>query len=209
VTGDGLDALFRCEALTALTDLHLTGAPLTAQLVRVFANNPCFAGLKTLCIGQSNFDDRMAEELAASPYLRNLRVIDLQNNILGAQGMSALARSPVLDTVTSLELHNSGDFSDAGAIALAGSEHAQNLRRLSVVSTGLGLEGLRAIANSPHLAQLRSLNVENTRFGDKGARALCDSPYFQKIRELRVNDCGISDQMKAALRKRFGSSVTL
>jgi uncharacterized protein (TIGR02996 family) len=208
VTGDGLNALVRCETLGELTDLFLDGMPLTSDHVRSLANNPCFAGLKILHIGLSNFDDRMAEELAASPHLRNLRRLDFQNNRLGARGMSALARSSVLGTVTNLELY-SGDFSDAGTIALADSEHARNLRRLSLVSTGLGLEGLRAVANSLHLAQLRSLNVESARFGDEGARALCDSPYLQKIKELRVNDCDIGDRLAAALRKRFGSAITV
>jgi hypothetical protein len=123
--------------------------------------------------------------------------------------MSALARSSVLDTVTDLELYNSGDFADAGTIALAGSEHARNLRQLSLVSTGFGLEGLRAVANSQHLAQLRSLNVKGTPFGDEGARVLCDSPYLQRIKELRVRDCGIGDQLASALRKRFGSALAL
>ena len=209
MTGDGLNALVRCETLGELTDLFLDGVPLTSDHVRSLANNPCFAGLRILHIGLSNFDDRMAEELAASPLLRNLRCIDLQNNRIGARGMAALARSSILDTVTDLELYNSGDFADAGAIALAGSERARNLRRLSLVSTGLGLEGLRAVANTPHLAHLRSLNVESARFGDEGGRALRDSPYLQRIKELRVNNCGIGDQMGAALRKRFGSAITL
>src|SRR5262249_40084532 len=146
VTADGLNVLVRCETLTELTDLFLDGVSLTSDHIRALANNPCFAGLRILHIGASNFDDRMAEELAASPHLRNLRCIDLQNNSVGARGISALARSSVLDTVTDLELFNSGDFADAGAIALAGSEHVRNLRRLSLVSTGLGFEGLRAVA---------------------------------------------------------------
>ncbi len=209
VTGEGLNALVRCEAFTELADLILEGMPLTPDHIRGLANNPCFTGLRNLRFGQSNFDDRMAEELAASPHLRNLRSLDLQNNRVGARGMSALARSSVLDTITSLELHNSGDIADAGIIALAGSEHVRELRRLSLVSTGLGLEGLRAVANSQHLAQLRSLNVESARFGDEGARVLCDSPYLQRIKGLRVNNCGIGDQMGAALRKRFGSALAL
>ncbi|VTR96235.1 Leucine-rich repeat-containing protein typical subtype OS=Herpetosiphon aurantiacus (strain ATCC 23779 / DSM 785) GN=Haur_4051 PE=4 SV=1: LRR_6: LRR_6: LRR_6 [Gemmata massiliana] len=209
VAGAGLNALVRCDALRALTDLYLDGVPLTPDHVCSLANNPCFAGLRRLHIGASNFDDQMAQELAASPYLRNLRFIDLQNNRVGTRGVSALARSPVLDTVIDLELHNNGGVADAGAAALAGSERVRELQNLGLAATGLGLKGLRAVANSPHLAQLRSLDFESAPFGDRGARALCGSPYLQKIKELTLYNCGISDRMAAALRARFGAAVAL
>jgi uncharacterized protein (TIGR02996 family) len=209
VTGNGLNALVGCESLTGLTDLFLSGVPLTPEHVRCLATNPCFASLRHLRFAMSRFDDPMAEELAASPHLRNLRSIDLQNNHVGVRGITALARSAVLDTVTSLELFNNNGIADAGIVALAGSEHVGKLRRLSLVSTGLGLEGLRAIANSRHLAQLRSLDVQSSRFGDAGARVLCDSPYLQRIKQLTVYNCDIGDQMATALQKRFGPAVAL
>jgi uncharacterized protein (TIGR02996 family) len=206
---NGLNALVRCEAFEELVDLFVSGVALNLDHIRTLANNSGFAGLRNLRFGLSQFDDRMAEELAASPYLRSLRSIDLQNNRVTALGMTALAGSPVLDTVTSLQLFNNRGIGDAGIVALAGSEHVRNLRGLSLVATGFGLEGMRAVANSQHLAQLRALSVEGELIGDAGARVLCDSPYLQRIRELRVNSCGISDGMKAALRKRFGRYVTL
>lgn len=209
VTADGLSTLIRCESFTDISDLILEGIPLTPEHIRSLANNPSFASLRGIHIGLSNFDDRMAEELAASPYVRNLRSIDLQNNRVGTRGIAALARSAVLDTVTSLGFYNNSGIADAGIIALAGSEHVRELRRLSLVSTGLGLEGLRAIAASPHLAKLRSLDVQSARFGDEGARALCDSPYLRRIKELTVYNCGIGAEMASALRKRFGSAVAL
>jgi uncharacterized protein (TIGR02996 family) len=205
----GMRALAQCEALSGLRELNLSGWALNPFRLRELARSRHFSGLRELDLSDTGFDDDMARELAASRHLRNLRMIDLQRNSLGAEGIAALANSPVLRTVTSLVLYNNESIGDDGTAALAASQNLGELRDLCLVSCGLGLRGVRELAASPNLPNLRSLDIQGTRFGKKGAKALLESPYLSRIRSLSLHDCGIRKSMTEALRERFGEALMI
>lgn len=207
ITDAGMHAFSRCKALTGLRKLNLSWWPLNRAKIRAIANSPHLGNLQVLDLGICGIDDDMATELARSPYLRSLRYLDLQNNRIGARGIAALARSPTLATVTNLVLYNNPEMGDAGTAALANSEHVGELRRLSLTTTGIGLDGLRAVAASSRLGQLRELDVQSSPFGDEGGRVLCESPYLNRINCLAVHDCGLGEDTTAALRARFGAAL--
>jgi uncharacterized protein (TIGR02996 family) len=209
ITDAGMRAFAGCAALAGLRELDLSCWPLTRSRIRPVARSPHFARVQNLDLSSCEIDDEIAEELARSPHLRNLRFLDLQNNHIGTAGFAALARSPVMAAVTNLILHNNRGIGDAGVAALAASEHAAELRHLSLVAVGLGIDGLRAVANSPQLGQLRYLGLESAPFGDEGARVLCDSPYLNRLTRLTLYNCGVGKQMTAALQKRFGPALKI
>ncbi len=209
ISDAGMHAFARCEALAGLRELDLSSWPLTPNLVRAVARSPHLAGLTVLKLGSCGIDDEMAAELARSPYLRNLRFLDLQSNQIGADGLTALARSPVLATITCLGIFNNPEIGDAGVLALADSDYVGELRGLGLIWTGLGLAGLRAVATSARFRQLRTLDVQNNHLGDEGGRVLCETPHLARLILLTVFDCGFSEDMKAALRARFGAALRI
>jgi uncharacterized protein (TIGR02996 family) len=209
ITDAGMRAFADCESLANLRELDLSSWPLTRGRVRAVAQSPHFARVQNLNLSSCAIGDEIAEELARSPHLRNLRFIDLQNNHIGTVGFTALARSPVMATVTYLGLYNNRGIGDAGVAALAASEHAAELRSLSLVRVGLGIDGLRAVAASRWLGQLRYLGLESSPLGNEGARILCESPYLNRLTRLTLYNCGIGEGMTAALRKRFGTALKI
>jgi uncharacterized protein (TIGR02996 family) len=146
-----------------------------------------------------------AEALAASPYLRRLRRLDLSQQLsqsaIGDRGLEALVGAGKLDAVRRLALEDNNIGPD-GARALAG---LHRLRRLNLRGNfRIGPEGMRALANSANLAGLRRLNVGITGLGDRGARALARSAHLRGLTELTAYANQIGD---AGARALAGSPV--
>ena len=74
-----------------------------------------------------------------------------------------------------------------GARALAASPYLARLTSLELKSNRIGAEGARALAESPHLAHLTSLHLEDNNIGTEGARALAASPYLARLTSLNLS----------------------
>jgi hypothetical protein len=61
---------------------------------------------------------------------------------------------------------------DAGASALAGSDHLGRLEGLLLLHTGLTAEGAATLAESVHLSRLQTLDIQGNRIGKAGKDAL-------------------------------------
>ena len=68
---------------------------------------------------------------------------------------------------------------DEGAKALANSPHLQNLTSLDLSDNDIGVEGAIALTNSPHLQNLTNLNLKRNQIGDEGATAIVNSPHLK------------------------------
>jgi uncharacterized protein (TIGR02996 family) len=85
------------------------------------------------------------------------------------------------------------------------------LRRLRTLTLcgGFFNRGLITVARSPHVTNLETLYLggiphETT---DEGGEALLRSPYLKKLRRLYAAGCAFSDDLRAALRRRFPEAV--
>jgi hypothetical protein len=96
--------------------------------------------------------DLGAVALAEAPNLAGLTYLDVRCWI-GPEGVRALAASPYLRHLKSLDLHVSG-MGDEGADALARSPILAEVENLRLVLDELSDEGARALAASPYLARL-------------------------------------------------------
>ena len=88
--------------------------------------------------------ERGVRALAASPYLRQLK--SLQLCWIGDEGAKALAGSPVLATVEDLGLSCNG-LTDEGALALVASPYLERLKKggLSIGNNDLTADGMQAV----------------------------------------------------------------
>jgi uncharacterized protein (TIGR02996 family) len=146
--------------------------------------------------------------LAASPYLDQLRELNLDKNYIESEGAEALAQSRHLRLLEVLDL-SLNNIGDVGLEALATSLFLVHLRKLYLVLGGIGDTGTLALATSPHMSALTDLLLDGNEISDTGALALVQSPHLKQITHLRLEGNPISDEARAALRQRFGQAVRL
>src|SRR5262249_41883391 len=103
-------------------------------------NSPYLARLSTLDPG-CDIGDEGARAVAASPFWRGLKSLDLNACAIGPEGVRALAASEVLDSVERLYLAVN-PLGAGGARALAESPHLGSLTALDVSSCGLAASDL-------------------------------------------------------------------
>lgn len=185
-------------------------------------------GLESLFLWECNLSDEAARSLAARAPWRDLRVLNLNRNRIGAEGVSALAQAPWAASLEELCLY-SIDFAHQmgaeGALALAASEQLGNLRRLEVGQSGMGRRGLEALVDSPTLTGLRDLDAHRAglapgdlvaleraewpmmwrlllwgnRMGVEDAEALARCPSLVRLAVLNLNQCQLGPEGVRAL----------
>jgi len=118
-------ALGRSPYLTHLRELRIHDV-IEALGAAALAQAPNLAGLTYLDLCYAEGPDA-ARALAASPYLRQLKRLELYACDIGDEGAKALAHSPVLATLEDLDL-TYNDLTDEGARALAASPYLARLK---------------------------------------------------------------------------------
>jgi uncharacterized protein (TIGR02996 family) len=142
-------------------------------------------------------------ELAESPLLARLVSVDLTYMCtcglcaIGAE-LRALFKSEHAANLRCLSV--SRDRVDAGvARALARSPVLANLTDLDLSRNPLGPDGLRALLRAKHLTRLAALNLSGTALGNAGAKELADAAGFPALARLDLSDNGIAAGGAAAL----------
>jgi hypothetical protein len=83
------------------------------------------------------------------------------------------------------------EIGPAGAAALAGSPVLGGLLSLDLSGNPLGTEGVRALADSPHLGRLRRLDLSHAKVGAEGLEALARSQHLTELRRLDLGHVGM------------------
>jgi uncharacterized protein (TIGR02996 family) len=144
-------------------------------------------------------------DLAASPYLARVQILDLEKNELGDDEIQTLAASPHLHALRTLLLW-SNRISDAGLAALVGAR-VTNLVRLDLSSNTIADEGAAALARAALLGRLLLLDLTGNQITDVGAQALAASPYADGLGWLDLTKNPIGPVGQSALRERFPGRV--
>jgi uncharacterized protein (TIGR02996 family) len=196
VLGHGAaEAVVASGVLAHLRDLALLH--IDHRAATLLAGPASSAGLTALRL-EGNLGETGARALAESPFLKSLVSLDLSGCNLGPDGVRVLAASPNLANLTSLALaHNA--IGDEGARALASSPFLGNLASLDLLGNDIGPEGTRALAQSAGLGSLASLEVRMNRLGVEGARALACSPHLGGLNYLGLGLTAVGDRGVEAL----------
>jgi uncharacterized protein (TIGR02996 family) len=224
--------LGKCPHAARLTELKLWSWDARDAAVKVVANSPTFARLRTFVTGPL-ITDRGIAALAATKYLTAITTLDLGsgrltaavvkalrnapwkldnlslcNVPLGDAGAALVADSPGLASLTSLELGNCG-IGPKGAKALAASPYLGNLRFLGLGHNRLTTEGVAAIADSSTLAGLEELHLMFGHLEDDAARALARARHLDHMKEMWTHCNEFSPEVQADMKRRFGDAVKL
>jgi uncharacterized protein (TIGR02996 family) len=159
-----------------------------AHAARIFAAAP----IEELRLHQFTWPN--ATRLAESKHLRRIRVLDFgDGNRVANQGTEALAKSPFLANLVSLNL-SQNSLGSAGVRAVAMAPYIRSLRVLKVDRNDLYDDALRYVAASSNLAQLETLDFDYTRTGDDGVKALAHTKHVKRLRSLYLNNNLITDE---------------
>jgi uncharacterized protein (TIGR02996 family) len=191
--------------LRDLTSLSLFGCHLGERTAETLPKLPCAHTLESLDVGSqvhpaatlglahcelpaltwlsirhNELRDSHLEILRRFPKLETLRVE--KNGITSAGAKLILAQLPKLR-----ELYlDDTSIADAGALAIAWSEGARSLRKLSLSHVGLGKDAIEGIVESGNLNELRTLDVSENQISRPGIRSLADGP-FDRMAYLSVS----------------------
>lgn len=153
--------------------------------------------------GEEAVAARIPPWIAAHPEVFDrLELLDLRGCGITGAGVTALARSPHLSALRTLQLGTYGSvwpkepnlIGDVGAEALATSPHLSALERLDLTGCRLTASEVRALAHSPHLSGLRELLLCTQHhavgpdnlvgLGDDALEALASSPHLTRLERL-------------------------
>jgi uncharacterized protein (TIGR02996 family) len=217
----GLTALTGSPVLAALRDLKLFKSPFEAATLReLVAASPA---LRTLTVFGGNAG-AIEPAIATQPWSELM----LWGCGVTADGIGAMLRAPVLDTLESLRLVRN-DLGTDGVRAVATAPFVRltdlrlshvgrgcaaelvtalpDLRRLDLRNNNLGATELRVLAaRAPGVEHLK---LSHNRIGDAGALALAAGALLGSVTELELEDAGLGVAgITAVLRSASSRQVT-
>lgn len=197
--------------------LNLRHQNITGVALEAIANSPHLAKLVTLLVANNGYLSDGIDVLAESPYMRNLKRLDLSNTFL-RDSVKALANSPHMNGLEWLDLYRCM-MTEGSVEALANSPHMSNLKHLNLggtrlpanpsLSAGQGNAGLSdneilAIAHSPVLCKLESLRLYKNYISTDVLDALVHS---KNLANLTLLDLGNSRLQPDGLKMLFNSPL--
>jgi uncharacterized protein (TIGR02996 family) len=179
----------------ALTHLILSSPSLTREAVAALAKPGRLPALTA--IYSHGWQDKSADALAESPLLEQLTSLELDQTSLSSAGLVALTAGSRLARMRRLVLKKPSVRS--GVADLLAAAPLDALRYLTLSGVGLNADGLGQLVGSPRLAGLRELALPNNWLDDRGAITLARSPHLANLKSLNLDSCHIGPAGAAAL----------
>jgi uncharacterized protein (TIGR02996 family) len=183
------------------------GRPLPGEALRQLMAAPFWPNLRRLSFHDWGFGNEAAEALAEAGPAPNLRTLRLSVHSMTRRGIAALARCPVLRSVTTLDLGCGNGVGDDGVALLAQSPYLRNLAELNLPVGELGPKGIQAIADAPWAANLVRMDLRDNAIRKAGVELLADPKRFPRLLRLDLQRAVRTSKLKAVLTARFGSGV--
>jgi uncharacterized protein (TIGR02996 family) len=183
------------------------GSGVAAAGVKVLTTAPFWPRLRLLAFHGDALGDAEAEALASAPPAPDLRVLVLSPHYMTPRGLAALCDSPLLRSVTHLNVGCGGGLGDEGVGLLARSPHLTRLANLELPVGRFGPKGVKAMADAPWSAGLVRLNIRDNAVRQAGVDLLADPARFPRLRRLDFQRCVSLGRLKERLTARFGAGV--
>ena len=195
--GSSFAEVMQSPLMSRIRELDLCGAYLGNGGPNLLARSPHLRHLEMLDLGFNDLTDRGLESLAQLPALENLRRLHLNDNSrIATPGVRALSDSPYLRELRHLDL-SGNDINDSGLRVLLNGQSLKKLEHLEIHHNRIGDGGLAALARSDLLTQLArasgTLDLRANQIGPVGAEALSRSDALEHLRVLDLGDNNIAD----------------
>ncbi len=171
----------------------------TARHQRLF-DTPLLRNVRELTLAPRKLDAAaLGAWLGGARHLDALHALAIVSEQLNDDHLDALAASPSLARLTRLALCQGYAITTRGALALAASPYISSLTSLDLSYAKIGDEGARALAASPYLTRLTSLDLTANLIDAAGAAALASSPHLAAVQTLWLPHNPINATSAAAL----------
>jgi Ran GTPase-activating protein (RanGAP) involved in mRNA processing and transport len=179
-------SLMDWPGLATLRKLNLAGNDLSSEGIRALLQSPHAAGLKELSLRDTRLDGAAMAEFATAVAGLSLDMLDVGQNILGADGAEAVASAPCLKELKALRMDRCEVPSDGAAAFCRKARFLGGLRRLDVGYNHFGAAGVRALlARKP--AELHTLNMQDNDLLDGGVAAVVESAAAEPLLDLDLS----------------------
>lgn len=196
-----LEAILKADHLCGLERFALLGIRLGTVGAQLLADARPWEDLKCLKLSATEITAEGVRSIGMSPLLSSLTELDLSHNGFRPGAMEGFFRSARLSEVTELRLAGNR-LGTEGAMALASCPHLGNLRYLDLRENQIGDSGIRAIAESPYLGNLEVLGLESNQLTDEGITILGRAAFCENLRSLSLDKNAFSVYgIKALLRE--------
>ena len=200
--GEPLKCMPNLSKCTNLTFLDLYGVG-DLECKRI-AESP-LRHLKDLTL-TADVGDEGCKYIASSPYLRNLKTLNLGYNNIGDVGLKYLSNSENMDHLKYLLINNC-NYSSEGIRALSLSPHFSNLKHLDLIGMDMTSEVCELLTHLTHLKKLsldisipsQSLSILCSnlhlthlvfsgveQFSDDSCRVLAQSPHLSNLKVVNL-----------------------
>jgi Ran GTPase-activating protein (RanGAP) involved in mRNA processing and transport len=163
-------ALVTSPSLPRLVGLGLGGSGVDDTTLAELARGFTPGRLKELTLDDNEIGDRGVQALAVSGVLRGVTTLILCSNSIGPLGAQTLAALDLPELHT-LRL-GFNPLGDEGIEALAASPGLANLCSLDLEGTGISPVGAHALAASPHLNELLQIHLHDAILDNASRQAL-------------------------------------
>jgi uncharacterized protein (TIGR02996 family) len=162
-----------------------------ASLREVAAAWDRLPALRSLGLSVSRMGDEGVQALADSPLLGRLTSLDLYHVRAASSSLIPLVQSPRCRHLHSLDL-GLNPLGDEGIAALVDAPGLGSLRRLDLAHTGLSKGGLAPLRRWPAGRPLEHLGLATDRLGDEAAEDLAASPVLATLESLDLESWKIT-----------------
>jgi uncharacterized protein (TIGR02996 family) len=155
----GAAGLARAPFLAGLRELGLTNCSLGDAGLEALLSSTLFACPALFELDMNDLGPEGARLLLDAAGLERVAVLEISRNRLNDRAVDDLASSPRLAGLLRLDLSENEAIGPAGAEALAASPHLSRLVSLNLNQCPIGDSGAYALARSPYLPRLSNLLV--------------------------------------------------
>lgn len=193
--------------LSTINRLRLDANQIDTVILASLCHDLPFPQLRCLGLADNRLTSRSMLSLVASPVIRTVTRLDLNRNQLEDQGFDYL----INDTSTCaglLQLQVSANrITAAGTISLTSSPYLRHLENLNLSHNPLGDASTAILSHADNLPSLKRLDLSFCDIHDHGALTFVSSPWFQQIECLDLRGNPIDSATVGRLRNHLGSRV--
>lgn len=193
-------ALLNSPHLGALEELVIGAGLTSARTAAAVVAARGFRALRAFSYRDEQPGGAMVAALAGLADPPGLHTLDLQGNLLAAEGLGRLAAAPVAAGVACLDVSDNTRLGPDGFEALAAGV-LPALRALAAMRTFPGPAGVRALGGAAFAPQLAAINLGGNNLGPDAAPALAAlaRPGLRvlDLRDNRLGDAGAADLLRA------------
>ncbi len=204
---EGAKMVAECPHLTNVRFLRFGSSGISTEGALTLLNSPHLANVRTFLLhGNYPMEEEGAVAFAKEPALARIEHLTLCSG--GNRAVAALADSPHVPNLQTLQIGGHQKVTDKGVKALANSSNLKSLRSLHLFQNNVSNRGAKALAENTGLPNLVDLNLGRNKIGTPGALALAKSSALDGLRHLWfawVDQEQLGTDGVKALTDRFGS----